>query len=116
MSLLSYIDKNKLRLQEAESLYLKNQEVIELTKKLISQGLTVEQAKADAESQIFTPKPLPRINLASNKTQGKRIKIFFFVTEEEYNQISNKFKILQQFDEERIASSCIQEFVDKILK
>ena len=100
---------------KAESIELKNKEVTQLTQKFIEQGLTPQQAKADAEVQTFMPKPLPAINLQANTQTGKRIKLFFFITEEEYNKISEKFKIVQQFEEQRIASSCTNEFVAKLL-
>lgn len=120
MSLLNFVSKqtkDKIKENAVKSIELKDKELLILTEKNIKENMTPEQAKAEAEIQLFKPKPLPQIELEkTNINSGKRIKIFFFATEEEYKKIVEKFKMVSQCDELRIASSATNEFINKILE
>jgi len=109
--------KEKIQDNEVKSLEVKETELSELTTKFIKQGMTKEQATAEAQMQIYKPKPMPKIELEkTNTSSGKRIKISFFVNEEELKQISEKYKIINQMEELRIAGSSIGEFISALLE
>jgi len=116
LNFLSKEQQDKIKESEANSLELKNNEIDVLIANFIKQGMTPEKAKSEAEIQLFKPKPLQQVQMQNtNINSGKRIKIFFFTTEEEYKKISEKYKLITQMEEQRIASSCTDEFIGKIL-
>jgi len=119
MSLMNFVAeevKEKIQDNEVKSLEIKENELAVLIDKFIKFGMTKEQATAEAQMQIYKPKPMPKIELEkTNTNSGKRIKINFFVNEDELKQISEKYKIINQMDELRIAGSDMSNFINALL-
>lgn len=119
MSLIDFTDEETK--QQQDNLELNNfinKDTIynEKLKKYMDEGMSVEQARARAESEVYLPETLEKIEFQeANIEFGKRVGISFYVTEEEYEKIKSKWKVLQQCDENRIASSVINEFVKRLV-
>ncbi len=120
MTLFDFINAEDIKsIEKVKVDILENKEarVEKLIEKNISSGLSKEVATANAEAEIYKPEKLEKIKFGDvNKNFGKRIKISFFVNKNEYDIIKNKFKILYQFDENRISSVDINRFIETLIK
>ena len=113
MSLLDYFDEKTIeQIEDIGTTILENKHSD--MQKFVD---TAPSVKAQAEMEIFKPKKLEKITFQKAETEfGKRIKISLFVTNEEFKKLKNKWKIIEQFEENRIASSDINKFINKILE
>ncbi|HUS51255.1 MAG TPA: hypothetical protein VMZ91_13895 [Candidatus Paceibacterota bacterium] len=93
----------------------KKSEILE-NKHQQAEALINEKAKNEVEQEIYKPERLEKIKFSeSNKIFGQRKKVCFFITPEELIKLKEKFKVIEQFQEFRIASSEIDKFIGVVL-
>jgi len=110
MDLLNFMDeetKNKLDSKESENLDRKHD--------MVDYRIISGEETHKVEQEIYKPKKLEKIKLDGNINFGERTKVSFFITSEEFELLKKKWKIIEQFDENRIASSQIEKFVEVVL-
>lgn len=110
MNLMDFMGEetiNNLDSKESENLDRKH----DIVRERIIKG----EKSFEVEQEIYKPEKLEKIKLGGNVDFGERTKVSFFVTSDEFVKLKEKWKIMEQFGENRIASSQIEKFVEVVL-
>ena len=111
MSLINFMGK-----ETQDILDNKKSEVLANKHRLAEAKINQGFKKSEVEQEMYKPEKLEKISFkSSNLDFGKKEKISFFVTEEELELLKAKFKIINQFDENRLSTSGTKEFLGVLM-